>query len=45
MGSEKLAVAVSSARRLLPVTNLLAAGLAFVHLVFAMSDTEAWSDL
>lgn len=45
MGREKPAVAVSSARRRLLVTNLLAAGQAFVHLVFAMSDTKAFSEL
>ena len=30
---------------LLPVTNELAAGRAFVHLVFAMSNTKASSEL
>jgi hypothetical protein len=35
----------AAARRHLPVTNQLAAGWVFVHLVFAMSNTEAFSEL
>jgi hypothetical protein len=38
-------VAVPGDRRLLPDTNELAAGQAFVHLAFAMSDTKASSEL
>jgi hypothetical protein len=38
-------VPTKRARRHSVATNQLAAGLAFVHLVFAMSDTKAWSEL
>ena len=46
MGSDfDVAWLCQRARRLLPVTNPLAAGQAFVHVVFAMSDTQAFSEL
>ena len=44
-GWEKPRAAVPGDRRLVPVTNQLAAGKVFVHLGFAMSDTKSFSEV